>query len=498
MPKDELSVLRQYDFSWGPNYTDSIYSLKDKEIADSENVIWDGTLKRIPGGFPYLSSSLAGTNHNVLGIFGYRKQNQEEYVMYATDQGKIFYSSGASTVTTLKSGLSTNARTFWDWLVFNNTLIALSGRNSPQKWFATSGTMTTLGGTPPNSRYGIQHAVDYVFLAGHDSNRSEIRYSDTATAETWPVGNSLIIGRQDGQIITGLERLGDVTVVFKEGSIWTVSGNSPDDFTISPTPSDIGCIAPNTIVKTDQGIFFWSEQGPAIFNGFRSTTLGKRLKDFIPTIDLSRADQMCAVYNPLRKQVWISYPRVGQTYNDRMLVFDMYRYNDQDRTPPVFWPVTAGGASSMTVVNMLLQPAGQHVVFLGQSNGQALTLGESTSTWAGVPIVNRMRSGGLHLGKPDHVQLIRDITLRLKAQTARVAVRFSIDGNQTFTTHASTPYDTTKSGHSIHQKMLEGDGSGYYPAGNILQLDITSVGSTAWELHGYEIGSEVVNRREPQ
>lgn len=493
MAKDDVGVVRQYDFSHGPNYTDSIYSLTDKELAEADNGYWDGIVKTVPGAARIIATTIAGTTHNITGITQFAPgSGATKYLVVATDAGRLAWNNAGSW-TVLAGGLNTNAKTFWDWVVFNNTLIALSGKNAVKKWGGGAATLGNLGGSPPQSKFGSHHAVDYLFFAGHTSNPSEVRYSDTATAETWPVGNSLIVGRNDNQIITGLQRFGDTTAVFKTSSIFLVSGNTPTEFSINPTPSDVGCIAPNSIVLTDAGIFFWSEAGPALFNGFKTTLLGKRLKTILDGVDWTNADKISAAYYSARKQILVAYPRTGQTYPDRTLLLDLYRISDE-KAPPMFWPITAGGFSSAD--SAFDSTTGIRKIVAGHSSGHATTF-DSGTTWNGSTITPRVRTGALHLGKPDHVQLVRDITIRAKAQTGRITVRFAMDGNQTFTTHTGTPYSTAKSGYDVHNKMLEGDGAGNYPSGNILQLEVIATGATGYQLHGYEIGTETTSRREP-
>ena len=494
MGKDQVGVIRQYDFSYGPNYTDSIYSLNDKELAEAENMMWDGELKTIPGAGRYISSAVGGTTHNFTGIYQYVTKNLATATVVATDAGRVMYNNAGSW-SVLAGGLSTSATAFWDWVVFNNTLIGLSGSNPVKKWGGAGATFGNLGGSPPQSKYGSHHAVDFLFFAGHTNHPSQIRYSDTATAETWPAGNALEIGRDDNQIITGLQRFGDSTAVFKNSSIWLVSGNTPTDFSPTPTPSDVGCVAPNSIVLTDAGIFFWSEAGPALFNGFKSTLLGKRLKSVLDGVDWANTSKIWAAYYPARKQILVGYQRSGQSTPDRMLLLDLYRLGDNNNTPPAFWPITVTGAQVMT--NAIDSATNIRKIMMGHSTGHVTTWDNGSATFNTNTIIPRIRTGALHLGKPDRVQLVRDMTLRAKAQTGRISVRFAMDGIQTFTTHASTPYSTSKSGYDVHQKMLQGDGAGDYPVGNIIQLDVIATGSTGFNLHGYEIGTETTSRRDP-
>lgn len=494
MGKENLGVVRHYDYAYGPNYTDSVYNLGDKELAQSENVYWDGKLKTIPGLTRIVSATIAGTTHNITGITFYPKKSGSDAVVVATDAGRLAAEFGGGTWTTIKGGLNASTTTFWNWIVFNDTLIALSGANPVQKWGGSGGTVAALGGSPPQSKYASQHAADYLFFAGHSSNPSEIRYSDTRAHETWPIGNTLVIGPDDGEVITGLQRFGEATAVFKQSSIWMVGGAAPSEFTKNSTPSDVGCIAPRSIVLTDLGIFFWSAAGPALFNGYKSRLLTRRLRTLLDEVDHTAPYKISAVYHANKKQVLVSYARFGQTYPDRVLILDLMRITD-DRTPPVFWPVTAGGFSSS---GYGVSNQGIRFTQLGHSSGHATRYDLQVTpgtTWNTATITPRIRTGAIHLGKPDKVQLVRDITLRTKAQTGRISVRYSVDGNQTFATHAATPYSTANSGYDFHQKMLQGDGTDGFIVGNILQLDVIATGSTGYEIYGIEVGTETDSRR---
>jgi hypothetical protein len=178
-----------------------------------------------------------------------------------------------------------------------------------------------------------------------------------------------------------------------------------------------------------------------------------------------------------------------------MFLIDLYRIGDRD-APPLVWPISVSGASSMVTAK---DSNGFRRPFLGHSSGHVSQFDfAGATTFNNSTITPRFRTGALHLGKPDHEQLVRDLTFRTTARTGRVAVRYAMDGNQTFTTHTSTPYSTAKSGYDVHQKMLEGTGGGNYMTGNIIQLDVTSVGSTGFDLHGFEVGTETTQRREPR
>lgn len=484
----DINIVRQYDMSHGPNYTDNPFNLGAKELALSEDMVWDGYLKTIPGASRLTSTVFPGTNTTLRGMYHYVKKNGNAYFVVVSGQGKMMYEN-AGGWTSIATGLSTNTLTYWDWVSFNDTMIACSGKNNPKKWDGT--TFADVAGSPPKARFVTQHVADYLFMAGHTSNPSQIRYSDTATHAVWPVGNTLEIGRNEGQIITGLQKFGDATVVFKENSIWTVSGTTPTDFSLHPTPSEVGCIAPNSITLTDSGIFFWSEAGPAIFNGFRTQLLGHRIRSVLDTVDWANTQKITAAYYPYKKHLLVSYPRTGQTYNDRFILFDMSK-STEGAPSGIAWPCPVAGFTTSTTAK---DSTGRKRAYLGFSNGFVCAY-DSGTTFNTLNPAPRFQTRWVTLGEPDIVVGVRDVTVRSVARTGNIRVKYSANGNSTFTTHPSTPYSTAKTGYQLHQKVLQGDGSGSYIPGNAIQLEFGTTATTGFELYGYEVGLEKFSRRE--
>jgi hypothetical protein len=483
--QDTLGLNRQYDFSRGPNYTDGPLGLADTELAETDNFYYEGGLKTIPGATRLLATTAMGGSPNAItGIFHYEQKDGTQKFVVTTDGGRMAYQNG-SAWTNISTTLSTVAKTYWSWSVFNDTLIAASGSNAVKKWDGT--TFADLGGTPPQGRFVSVH-TDYVLLAGHTSAPSKLRYSDTNDPNTWPAGNSLNVGLDDGQIITGLQRLGDVTVVFKERSIYSLSGASPTDFQIDATLSEVGCIAPNSIVLTDAGIFFWSEAGPAMFNGFRTVLLQRRLRALMDAVDWTNPTKISAAYYPYRKQLLVSYQRTGQSAPDRILLLDMYRLGD-DNSPTNFWPILYGASQ----LGDAEDSAGRHRVYIGTAAGH-VNAWDSGTTFDTNTIVSRARSRPYTIGRPDRVQGARNIDLWLGSTPGNLVVRYAVDGATSFTTHASTPISMNTAGSDLTFLRLDGDGSGKYITGQLIQLEILNQ-TTGLTLHGLEIGVEDFGRR---
>ena len=487
MSVESVTPIKQYSFVSGPNYSDSLLTLAETELAEAENVYIQDGLRGIPGAASIVASAITG-GPAVAGLYGYAKRGGSKYLVALTSNGKGYYEAGGGSWTLMATSLST-ATSYWDFAVFNDTLLLASGNNVVQKWFG-SGNTAALAGTPPQSKYVSVHG-DYVFLAGHTAAPSQIRYSDTSVATTWPIGNTLTIGPDDGQIITGLQKLGDVTIVFKDRSVWQVSGTSPTTFKVEPTLADVGCLAPNTIVALDIGIFYVSEAGPTLFNGYRAMHLDKRLKAILDTWDWTQIKKASAEYYPFRQKVLLSYARTGQSTPDRILLFDFAAARVVDATMYVpTWPILFGHTAMARAEDTL----GRMRVYLGTSDGYVYGF-DSGTTWGGTTITGRARTRPFHLGSADQVLGVRSLDLWLDATLGNLNVKYAADLATTFTTHNQSPVSMAKTGYDHTFIRLEGDGTGgAYIDGRWLQWEFTNA-TTAFALHGLEVGVERKGRR---
>jgi hypothetical protein len=480
MSIDRLEHIRQFSFDQGPNYTQSVLSLSETECAETDNMYADGKLCTIPGAQRLITTAMAG---NVVGLYQYNKSDGTSYFLAADSTGRLAYQN-LTTWVNITQNLPSAANTFYDFVTFNNTLVVLNG-STVKMWDGT--TFDDLGGSPPKSRYGVMHGTDYVFLAGHTSNPSQIRYSDTILVQTWPVGNTMNIGLDDGQVITGLQRFGDVTVVFKERSIWLVTGATPNAFVIQPTLSDVGCISPDSICLTDLGVFFMSEAGPALFNGFKTLLLNQRMRRILDEIDWDNPLKISSSYYPYRKQVLMSYQRTGQSVPDRALIFDLYRLGE-DRAPSTFWPLTHGWTSTTGAVDS----TGRKRVYFGHANGY-VTAFDAGTTFNGQTITPRFRSRAYAPDRTDVVSGLRRLDLWFGGTVARASVKLSVDGG-TFVAHGQSPVTLSNTG-NLDYVTLQGDGHGSLKHGRVFQFEVSTPGATPINLHGMDVGLETDTAR---
>jgi hypothetical protein len=238
------------------------------------------------------------------------------------------------------------------------------------------------------------------------------------------------------------------------------------------------------------GIFFWSEGGPALFDGSKVRLMVKRMKALLDTVDWTTNGQarICSSYDPYRRFVFVSYRRSGQTNGDRTLIIDLKTLKDDGDV--VFWPVLFGHSAMCQHEdsNGRLRP------HFGTQDGYVLMWDDGT-TWNNSTITPRARSRIYHLGRPDMVLGMRTVDLWSEQHAAgTIVLRYAADGATSFTTHAASGA-MLESGKDISFNRFKGNGSGAIVPGRLLQLEATTSGVTNLNIYGWEIGVEPLSKR---
>ena len=132
------------------------------------------------------------------------------------------------------------------------------------------------------------------------------------------------LDKNDGDINTGLIRLGQQVIVFKQNSIWNGSGDDRYTFGFNRQVTGTGCMAPWSIVQmpTSNTVIFLSKNGFYTYNGISTTYLSLPIEKTFKSINQSRLSQVYGkVYKKKNLCVWV-VPSGSNTENDLLLTYD--------------------------------------------------------------------------------------------------------------------------------------------------------------------------------
>ena len=134
----------------------------------------------------------------------------------------------------------------------------------------------------------------------------------------------------------------EVAAIFKDESIFILTGNSPNTFALQKISDDFGCLNNNAVTQVGADLYFIDRNNIYTLTGaFQSGTLQPKIigsnmvRDTLKDLNDSQADKAWAVHLPDRQEVWFGIPTGSNPEVDTILV---YRYPD-DPTDPQQFPV---------------------------------------------------------------------------------------------------------------------------------------------------------------
>lgn len=169
---------------------------------------------------------------------------------------------------------STLPATFhWQFAQFGSIVIAVKPSTAPQAFTLASSTeFAALAGSPPQAAY-IAIVGRFVVLSGLTSTPFRIQWSALGSAIGWTQGvdSSDSQDLPDGGIVRGVSG-GEYGVIFQETAMRRMifAPGSPVIFTIEKIADDKGLLAPYSLIRAGEKIFWLAAQG---FQGMTPTGL---------------------------------------------------------------------------------------------------------------------------------------------------------------------------------------------------------------------------------
>ena len=304
--------------------------IKDEEASDLQNVEFTvgGAIKKRNG----YSSDNAAFVGQITGIYHYVQNDGTDFLIETGDTS-IFNApaingfpkdiTGALTITSNSSAL-------FDFTTANNNLIATNKTDQVITWNGT-GNATDLTAAP-QGRY-IEFHQNIVFIANcstdttgaADEEPSRLYFSNVLDETTWTSTDFIDIAKDDGTEITGLVVLLDTLYIFKDNSIFRLSGTNRDDFTLARMVTAIGCVSGHSIQVINNKIIFNSQDGIYIYDGgINVTKISTRIEDTLDGIDTSRFEQFTSANFQRKNQYWLGTTSSAASTNDLILVYDYF------------------------------------------------------------------------------------------------------------------------------------------------------------------------------
>lgn len=353
---DEFQEFDYKSNNGGLNTKSSPLFLKDNESPDCLNVYFDtdgaiikrnGSVQITPEHQTLPSHFVTNPEHTVTGMAHYVKKDGTDFLVFTEGQGvyKIDdiegtpeHITGDHYVGTYELGTSG----LNDFEIYLDTLIGTDGEDEPWMWEGT-GSIEPLGGAVddstgvrPNVPYGLTTAKyvclfkDRVFLANvtvlGTTYPSRVYFSSTGSISDWSATDFININTNDGQVITGMEVLGDRLVIFKTDSIYNIfyTGSSDIPFYVQRSDSDVGCVAGHSIQNIKNNLIFLSTNGLYAYDGLTSTKISDRITPTIDDYNESRFQYAVSENYRPKNQYWLTVTDGSGSEHNEVIVWDYY------------------------------------------------------------------------------------------------------------------------------------------------------------------------------
>lgn len=194
----------------------------------------------------------------------------------------------------------------------------------------TDATLITIG---PDADENDEPPAGVKYLAWHRSRMfaaddTQLYYSKTEFPEAFDAANYEPVDPDNSQKITGIVSAFDLLVIFKSNAMYALVGDDPDTWSIRQIDASFGCVAHRSIIFANGALFFWSEQGPAVWAGSgKPELLGQPfIAETISFENLSASAatvaNICGAEDIQNQRIMWAVPELGQSHNTLILPFN--------------------------------------------------------------------------------------------------------------------------------------------------------------------------------
>lgn len=346
----------------------------------------------------------------------YQSSGSKQLVFGTGNQLEIYDGAGSMTpLTGTPATFTSNQQWSFDELLDN-----LYGANGTDPLIVYNGTNYSIA----NAAVTVQYLKFHKNRAyGANKNSSILYFSEAGDPTSWPINNFIQINTNDGQNITAIDDILDNLVIFKEESVWILTGEplgagnttTIGNLQLRQANSPVGCSAFRTVCTVEQTLFFMHHSGLYALQNYSVVLISPFLKKtFAEDMNDDFINLCWGIYNSLENKYIVGYPSSGSNTPDSAIVYDLTTKQYS------LWDDVPGGCAVNYRFNGLLDtvvvgdPRAGHIWLWFQNyydvygdngtatSGTSTTLVDTTKSWpsfgltsARIKIVSGTGAGGV-------------------------------------------------------------------------------------------------------
>lgn len=309
----------------GIDTTTDPVGMDDTMSPDCLNVVYD-TIRSVGSRKGYQKLLTTSLTNFIGGMFPFYQSNGTRQLVYASGQNLYRYNNaGGSTALSGTPATFTNNQQ-WDFDEYQDGLYGGNGTDPLISYNGTSYSIANSGITPQF----VKIHKNRVYCA--NKNSSTLYFSDAGNPTSFPVNNFIQINTNDGQNITGIAELLDNLVIFKDESVWILTGEplgagnttTIGNLQLRQANSPVGCSAFRTIQRVDQTLLFMHYSGIYALQNYSAQLISPQLNTTFKTSMNPGYVNLCwGLYSPQEKKYFLGYPSAAATACDSVILFDL-------------------------------------------------------------------------------------------------------------------------------------------------------------------------------
>jgi len=268
------------------------------------------------------TSSAVLASATVLNGFTWRKDDGTRQLMAVCNTALYTGTYGAFPITyTAQSGAlsSTVPPSFAQFRDGTNDVVYIADGSLLNRWNGTTLT-TDIAGTVAVTAITVHN--ERLWGCGNSTSPDSIFYSSLNNGNTLGNGASgggqIVVRTFGDETVVNLASVNTSLLIFHRRGISRLTGYGQDDITVAPAgvTSDVGLIAPRSVVSIGNVAFFLSERGLYRCNEAEVAPVGTvetpdPLLPIIRSLNTSQFENIRAAFNRATRELWISIPATG-------------------------------------------------------------------------------------------------------------------------------------------------------------------------------------------
>lgn len=325
-------------------------------VDNTRNINLHESARSKRGGTDNVNPTVISGTPRIHGLYQFRLQNGTEFIVTATDDGKI----QSNYTTEIKTGLTINRAVHF--VTFNNQLIICTGNDLPQVWDGTAAATSALSNVPTDwsgssnfPRKMVNHgkgasqrlwaiggAVDantiYASALSAGNGTTEPDFSDANVI-------TIYIETEDGFGIVNAVEFGDRLICSSKTRIFIIDDTDTDtaNWGYEKSQWEGGTANSRTLLAVANDVVSMTEDGTIYsvttaqqYGDYKKATLTRQafIDEWIrDNVRLLSINDFHAVYDPVLRAIYFFMVRQGQTNVDMALTYFI------DRGPEEGWVI---------------------------------------------------------------------------------------------------------------------------------------------------------------